>query len=160
MSDLKVVCKYHARFVGQNWNQDCGVAISGKGLEIRSDGRPPKEIAFGEIEWAMQRVVGNTLSGVELYLTKGKTFFLNFEGDAVGFLKELRDVMPKSVVQLGSRVDFVRGLKWTDDWVKGKISNFRYLVWLNMVMGRSFHTESHYPIFPRVFSDYLADRIE
>ncbi len=42
-------------------------------------------------------------------------------------------------------------------WMKGRLSNFDYLLALNSAAGRSFHDLSRYPVFPWVLKDYDSD---
>jgi len=42
----------------------------------------------------------------------------------------------------------------TENWIKGHISNFDYIMFLNIISSRSFNDLSQYPIFPWVISDF------
>ena len=42
----------------------------------------------------------------------------------------------------------------TDLWTKNKVSNYDYVMFLNIISGRSLNNLSQYFIFPRMFSDY------
>jgi hypothetical protein len=48
----------------------------------------------------------------------------------------------------------------TQNWSSGKLSNFEYLMWLNVLSSRSFHDPSQYPIFPWILSDYNSPTID
>ncbi|CEF59316.1 Blue cheese [Strongyloides ratti] len=48
----------------------------------------------------------------------------------------------------------------TKKWVKGEISNFEYLIYLNTVSGRSYNDLSQYPIFPWIIQDYTSDKLD
>eukprot|EP00826_Nyctotherus_ovalis_P019119 TRINITY_DN15842_c0_g1_i3.p1 TRINITY_DN15842_c0_g1~~TRINITY_DN15842_c0_g1_i3.p1 ORF type:complete len:598 (+),score=93.91 TRINITY_DN15842_c0_g1_i3:134-1927(+) len=45
-------------------------------------------------------------------------------------------------------------------WGKGKISNFRYLMFLNKYAGRSFNNLERYPVFPWVIKDFKSNRLD
>lgn len=45
-------------------------------------------------------------------------------------------------------------------WRRGQISNFDYLMYLNMAAGRSFNDLSQYPVFPWVLQDYTCDALD
>lgn len=45
-------------------------------------------------------------------------------------------------------------------WVSGKVSNFEYLLYLNLAAGRSFNVLSLWPVFPWVLSDYDTDTLD
>eukprot|EP00177_Eucheuma_denticulatum_P004628 GFKZ01008421.1.p1 GENE.GFKZ01008421.1~~GFKZ01008421.1.p1 ORF type:complete len:1093 (-),score=161.81 GFKZ01008421.1:1678-4956(-) len=45
-------------------------------------------------------------------------------------------------------------------WRRGQMSNFQYLMYLNMAAGRSFNDLSQYPVFPWVLKDYDSDSLD
>lgn len=47
----------------------------------------------------------------------------------------------------------------TDQWLKGEISNFHYLMLVNTVAGRTFNDLTQYPIFPWVIADYRSEEL-
>ena len=44
----------------------------------------------------------------------------------------------------------------TQKWVRGEITNFQYLMFLNTLAGRSYNDLMQYPIFPWVLKDYSS----
>lgn len=50
--------------------------------------------------------------------------------------------------------------KLTKMWRKGKISNFRYLMFLNKYAGRSFNSLERYPVLPWVIKDFKSNRLD
>jgi hypothetical protein len=47
----------------------------------------------------------------------------------------------------------------TIGWVEGRITNFDYLLHLNMLAGRSYNDLCQYPVMPWVLSDYKSEQI-
>ena len=47
----------------------------------------------------------------------------------------------------------------TQKWVQGKISNFQYLMHINMLAGRSYNDLTQYPVFPWVLADYESSEL-
>ena len=45
-------------------------------------------------------------------------------------------------------------------WVKGELSNFMYLLFLNLAAGRTFNDLSQWPVFPFVLSNYSSDSLD
>jgi hypothetical protein len=45
-------------------------------------------------------------------------------------------------------------------WLRGCISNFEYLMHLNLAAGRSFQDLTQYPVFPWVLADYESDELD
>lgn len=46
-----------------------------------------------------------------------------------------------------------------EKWQAGKISNFDYLMLLNIYSGRTFNDPCQYPIFPWVIQDYTSHEL-
>ena len=42
----------------------------------------------------------------------------------------------------------------TEKWINRHISNMEYLLYVNLIGGRSFYSLSQYPIFPWLLKDY------
>ena len=47
----------------------------------------------------------------------------------------------------------------TNDWTKGLLSNYDYLLALNRMAGRTYHDISNYPIMPWVLSNYTSQTV-
>ena len=45
-------------------------------------------------------------------------------------------------------------------WARGEISNFRYLMLVNTMAGRTFNDLTQYPVFPWVLADYTSDQLD
>ena len=45
----------------------------------------------------------------------------------------------------------------TQRWVRGEITNFQYLIYLNTLAGRSYNDLMQYPIMPWILADYSSD---
>ncbi|KAJ3427472.1 beige/beach-related [Anaeramoeba flamelloides] len=45
-------------------------------------------------------------------------------------------------------------------WALGEISNFKYLMYLNTIAGRSFNDLSRYPVFPWILKDYTSNYLD
>jgi len=48
----------------------------------------------------------------------------------------------------------------TENWIKGHISNFDYIMFLNIISNRSFNDLSQYPIFPWIISDFSSQKLD
>jgi hypothetical protein len=112
---------------------------------------------LGDIEYVFWRRIDFEPTGVEIVLRSGRSFLLGFANrrsrDIVRLLKRQKAVRA-AVLQLSPFADFVRELGIAKRWAAGAISNFEYLMWLNVIASRSFHDPSQYPVFPWVVADY------
>jgi hypothetical protein len=48
----------------------------------------------------------------------------------------------------------------TQRWVRGEISNFQYLMYLNTLAGRSYNDLMQYPVFPWILADYDTEELD
>ncbi|CAH1175861.1 unnamed protein product [Phaedon cochleariae] len=48
----------------------------------------------------------------------------------------------------------------TQRWVRGEISNFQYLMYLNTLAGRSYNDLMQYPVFPWILADYDSEELD
>ena len=95
----------------------------------------------------------------EVFLKNGKSYLINV------FNETLRDsAFNKMKYWKSTKVcsSFPNGLmeNYTSNWVKGRLTNFCYLMILNKYSGRSFHDISQFPIFPWILTRYDMDNLE
>lgn len=48
----------------------------------------------------------------------------------------------------------------TKKWLKGELSNFHYLMFVNTLAGRTFNDLTQYPVFPWVISNYTSEELD
>ncbi|KAF2703728.1 beach-domain-containing protein [Pleomassaria siparia CBS 279.74] len=48
----------------------------------------------------------------------------------------------------------------TRKWLKGDISNFHYLMFVNTLAGRTFNDLTQYPVFPWIISNYTSEELD
>ncbi len=103
----------------------------------------------------------------ELFFADTHELFINFcEGVKVRdkFIDKLRQCrtpllsLPKN---LNPKAVFkTRFSRLTQQWQKRKISNFEYLMQINIIAGRTFNDVSQYPVFPWVIADYSSEELD
>ena len=70
------------------------------------------------------------------------------------------DIQDYAIVQTNPNFrEFFKSLGFTKQWVDGEISNFSYLMYLNIFNCRSFNDPSTYPIFPWTISDFDSEEL-
>lgn len=57
-------------------------------------------------------------------------------------------------------VQVLKATKLTEQWRRRQISNFQYIMELNVVAGRSYNDVTQYPVFPWVLSDYSSTELD
>lgn len=91
---------------------------------------------------------------------RNKTLMLSFPSKGVRekILSMLYQLMESlEVVQTFSKLELELTLT---KWRNGTISNYDYLLFLNLAAGRSFNDLSQYPVFPWVIQDYASSKLD
>jgi len=103
---------------------------------------------------------------LELFFADSFELFLNFSmgpKERERFYSKLRRhciaPMLRSPKSLNPRAVYKKS-KFTEMWRKRKISNFQYLMQLNIMAGRSFNDITQYPVFPWVLGDYESETLD
>lgn len=65
----------------------------------------------------------------------------------------------KGVLSL-SLFQVLKASRLTESWRRRQISNFQYIMALNVIAGRSFNDISQYPVFPWVLADYTSSELD
>jgi hypothetical protein len=89
----------------------------------------------------------NRPDGYEFFLTNLETFYLRFESqDLFG----LSNSLAKLAFAPNERFDLEA---MRQKWLMGHVSNFEYIIRLNIASGRSFRDPAAYPVFPPVLTE-------
>lgn len=111
---------------------------------------------------------GSTFGGFGLY-SAGTSLFLDFGAGPDGNVRRddaansiMRRAPPQAIKQWPDRSgQFMHEQlsRLTMGWVDGRITNFDYLLHLNMLAGRSYNDLCQYPVMPWVLSNYTSEEI-
>ena len=141
-------------------------------------------IKYSEIKFIFRRRYYYKNSALEIFTNKNKSFYFNFkyENDREvvleNILKKLKNYN-KIVIDLrdtkdnfdniigfqrnNALIDVRKSIfkknsiylsEKVDNWKKWKISNFEFLMWLNIYSNRSYNDISQYPVFPWTLINY------
>lgn len=104
--------------------------------------------------------------GIELFFADVPEVFFAFKtpGDLQRFFRSLRrQHTPLMATSISRSLDpkyVLQHSPWTDLWRRRLISNFEYLMRLNLIAGRSYNDITQYPVFPWVISDYTSPHLD
>lgn len=107
-----------------------------------------------------RRFLMDAQNGLEIFFVDGSSCMFGFNslGEADLVYATLRERKPPCLAKWSKRLLTAERMfsksKWTDMWVRREISNFEYLMALNMSAGRSYNDIAQYPVFPWVIKDY------
>jgi len=102
---------------------------------------------------------------IEIYFyNSGPVFFSLFSKDYLDrFLKNAKTIFKnnghRNIEVIDDPEKYFQEKNYQEQWVKGQMSNFEYLMILNKYAGRSFNDLSQYPIFPWIISNYTNSSI-
>lgn len=128
-------------------------------VSIQYENRKIFTFATDEIGLVLSQTFAHRKLAIELFLTSGKSYFIVFAKEEIkeSFNKVLNTKLSKECL---NEINYFVSGQYTEDWRSGSISNFQYLIYLNMMGSRSFNSPSQYPIFPWVLSDFESNPIK
>ena len=139
------------------------------------DSKRKEDIITDDGRWRLsrlQQVHGRRFmlraQAVELFFADTHQLFLNFRNGSkvrdkfVEKLRQCRIPLLSSIpISLNPRVLFKKKFSTlTESWKERKISNFEYLMELNIMAGRTFNDISQYPVFPWVIADFESEHLD
>ena len=109
-------------------------------------------IQLSDVKYVFLRTKYHKKTAIEIFTYSGRPYFINFPnltGTSLKVLELIKSVAPQTAtIQTTFFAPYFQSLRITDKWVNGAISNFEYLMNLNVYSGRSFLDQSQYPVFP------------
>ncbi|KAG9396539.1 BEACH domain-containing protein [Carpediemonas membranifera] len=139
-------------------NGDADAPVLGTALETKT-----KTVPLKDIRAIHNRCFLQSDSAVEIFHggSKGShTLLLVFD------TPKTRDATVQRLVSAAPNLSFEPSRldtflkEMTQRWAEGGVSNFRYLMAVNTMAGRTFNDLSQYPVFPFVLKDYTAETID
>ncbi|OHS96917.1 Beige/BEACH domain containing protein [Tritrichomonas foetus] len=103
-------------------------------------------------------------TAIEIFTVSGSSYFINFfDVKSMPIIRSFGYVSLPRLQMLQSNENFrsfFKDLPFTQQWINGKISNFEYLMHLNVFSGRTFNDPSQYPIMPWIIQDYVSQTLD
>lgn len=104
---------------------------------------------------------------IELFFANAPELFINFSDGPkvrdkfVGNLRRCKTPLVTIPKALNPKAVFKRNFPLlTQSWQERKVSNFEYLMKLNILAGRTFNDISQYPVFPWIIADYESPELD
>ena len=138
-------------------------------------------INYNEIKWIFRRRYYYKNSALEIFTTTNKTFYFNFKFEdereivineiikklneparIIDDLKDSKDIFDnvigfENVSVTSNSKKSVKKIKISQKielWKDWKMTNYEFLMWMNIYGNRSFNDISQYPVFPWILNDY------
>ena len=98
---------------------------------------------------------------IEIFCHNGKSYFFNFFRtenvyQAYNYFKEIKKKYQIILFDINNNHDDIKSM--TQNFQKGRITNYEYLILLNKYSTRTYNDLSQYPIFPWLINEY--DKIQ
>ena len=156
--------------------------MNGLGSDVGATEKYPKilRIKISDVEFIFNRIVMLSDQCCEVFTKRNKSYLFNLEdiehrnsfycmiakcvtikskSSKYNFYDQLRSSC-KSLCQNCSAQELLAKSKIVDRWRSGKMSNYRYLFYLNILANRSFNDLSQYPVFPWILTQYQSETID
>lgn len=141
---------------------------------------------YEEIKYLFKRKYYYKKTGLEMFTTKNKSYYFNFKTFSdremvsksiaahLDVKREIRidtkdNIKDKEEILIGyenmiNSIQLRKNVKpdylsnKIDSWLNWKISNFEFLMWLNLISNRSYSDLTQYPVFPWILKNYQDNR--
>jgi hypothetical protein len=138
----------------------CWVSLGSDMIRIRYETGRLRDLPFTRIARVLHRTRFGQPSAIEVFPIFGNSVFVNFpDQNSWNILAQLKTRSSALIVQTTPNSEFFATMKITEAWVNREMTNFDYLLQLNMFSGRSFNDVTQYPIFPWVLCDYSSESL-
>lgn len=120
-------------------------------------------INAGSVTMALLRMFTMHPTGLEIFTDLGASYLIHLlNEDAIKALKAMARsrYYSKAKIQTVKFTEFIQKFDETKKWINREISNFEYLMFLNIISGRTFNDSSMYPVFPWVVIDYDCEDVK
>ena len=120
-------------------------------------------VLFKDLKYVLRRTFCHHPTAIEFFTVLHNSYFIDFRGTSVDKVMSYfkTSYVPRdTIVQMSDFRTFFAESGKTNLWVERKISNFEYLMYLNIYSGRSFNSPSQYPFFPWILKDYTSSLID
>ena len=136
-------------------------------------------INYKDIKWIFKRKYYYNNSALEIFTTTNKTFYFNFKyeknreevlkeilnklDEPIQIIDDLKESKSQNIIgyengiirkKKGIKMKSFNLSKLVKSWKNWEISNFDFLMWLNILGNRSYNDISQYPIFPWILINY------
>lgn len=162
-NETKCLLELPCEYIKMKTTKNGTFALFTKSIILTKSEKKSMIIDLNDVTNVLLRTRFHHPTAIEIFTTFGKTFFINFPNvKALTILKAFKSAdLPRNArIQNSDFYTYFQNTKVIDQWINRKISNFEYLMHLNILSGRSFNDASQYPVIPWVINDYSSDKCD
>ena len=137
--------------------------ISGSEIQLQMSDGKRKVIPLSDVVHVLFRTICHLPNSIEIFTEMGKSYLIQFlRHNSLAVLKRMSlFVFPRiQLFQTTQFSNFFSQNMLTPLWIRNKISNFEYLMHLNLMSGRTFNDLAQYPIFPWIIRDFTSETLD
>jgi hypothetical protein len=162
-SEMPLFSWLDARFLTITKSTDCQFVLYRSKAQIVMNSQKVKVIEAKMVTYVLQRCYLHRPNAFEIITKPGRSYFVHLNSkqnlEVIEVIANLQ-AWKHAIIQTVPHPQFIADLKLTEMWVNGDLSNFQYLMRLNIFGGRTFSDGSLYPVFPWVLCDYESSSID
>jgi len=155
----EIITEYTAQLLSIEAIRDCKIKLLKDRIVIVGS-FASKVLLFSSIYYIFIKSRKGKDSLLEIYMTDGRSYLIDTcPHDPTMIMKSIPKQSLTSLKSLipSRPIDIFGSLPYMNKWANGCLSNFSYLMKLNIISGRSFKDKSLYPIFPSVLSNFFTN---
>lgn len=130
-------------------------------IDIKAVNQKEITILNNKIKYILKKTRFHKTTAIEILTSDRLNFFIDFQNEDVwnsvveNLSKRIKNFQPKL-----SFSSLFQTSRYTQMWKQREISNFEYLMLVNILSGRSFNDLSQYPFLPWVLTDYSSSYLD
>lgn len=132
-------------------------------IELQYKDGKNKVIPLNDVSNIFFRRTSHRPNSLEIFTTTGRTYFIRFiHHNSLSVIHRISALSTPNIrmLQTSSFSSFFKQHSVMPLWVRNQISNFEYLMHLNLMSGRTFNDLSQYPVFPWVLIDFTSETLD
>ena len=156
---------YEAKVYKLEKEKECKFSIFNSKIVLYFKDSTVQTIKSSQISQILMRGILHKPRGLEIFLKNGPSILIIFGRKEKNVFEILRTISSNKgwngiTIQTVPHKKFFPTTGIKEKWESGLMSNFKYLLYLNIYSGRSFNDPSMYPIFPWVVADNRSNSLD
>ncbi|EAY12305.1 Beige/BEACH domain containing protein [Trichomonas vaginalis G3] len=159
----KILFSFECEYITIKKTLNCKFNIHSNFAHLISEDKKIRQINFFDIRMLLWRRRFHHKTAIEIFLINGRSYLLNFPNSTSQNIVNKIQIqgLPNAIyVQKTDMSSFFKSLGFTEMWQKRQITNFDYLMRLNIFSGRSFNDPSNYPFLPWTLTEFTQQEID
>lgn len=143
--------------------QQCKFNIHSTFANLITDEQKTRVFNFSDIRMLLWRRRFHHKTAIEIFMMNGRSYLLNFPSTTSQNVVNKIAVqgLPNAThIQRTDMPQYFKSLGYTEMWQKRQITNFDYLMKLNIFSGRTFNDPSQYPFIPWPVTEFSTQELD